>query len=186
MRRLACGMFAALALAVFATPGNAESEMGFKGVGPVFSYVWPENLDGTGGFGLNADFGNLTRTIGIEAAVDYWSRTEGSGAAEVKIRDLALGVRAMVEFDVQDSKLRPSAGAGLSIHMLKSEVPEQTVGTVTFGGESSKTRVGLDLVGGARYQLVGNVDLTGQIMYRIVEDLGQFALGIGLMFGFGR
>jgi opacity protein-like surface antigen len=186
LRRSLSTLAALVACSLFAAPAAAEMDLGFKGIGPTITYVTPEDIDGTIGFGALADLGRITPLLGLEATLDFWSKSEDAGSLEVKFRDISLGARAMYHFPVEGSKFDPSIGAGIALHLFRSEVPEQVIGGLTFGGDDSETRIGFDLAGQVGYALTSNVDLRMLTGYRIVEDVGQFAIGAGVIFGLGQ
>ena len=170
-----------------ATDSSAEADIGVKGVGGRLAFVSPDNIDGTIGFGALIDLGTITPDIGLEATLDYWSQSEGSGNFEISFRDIAIGARAKYNFAVEDKKLKPYAAGGLAIHMLKSEIPAITfLGTTVGGGDVTDTEFGIDIAGGLGYAAGENIDIVGEVMYRIVSDFAQFVLSGGVIFWFGE
>ena len=175
-----------LVLACLAAAGaQAESDISFKGIGPRLSYVSPEDVDGTIGLGATADMGTLAPGWGLQAVLDYWSKSEGSGDFEVKFRDIAIGVRTQRFFETESTSFKPYAAGGLSLHMLKVEIPESTIGTVTFGGSETESKIGIDLAGGAEFGEGEGMKFFGEVMYRIVSDVSQFVVTGGVMFPLG-
>jgi len=186
VRRLIILGLCALLCGALTTEGRAEADIGVKGAGGRLSFVSPDNIDATIGFGGILDLGSITPDIGLEATVDFWSKSEGSGNFEVKFRDIAFGARGKYRFSVSDPKLKPYAAAGLALHMFKSEVPSVTfLGTTIAGGDVTDTKIGVDLAGGIGYAAGEKVDIIGEVMYRVVSDVAQFVLSGGVVFWFG-
>lgn len=175
----------AVAALALTAPAVARADLGFVGFGPTISYVSPEDLDGTIGFGAIADFGTIVPNLGLEATGDFWSKSEGSGSQEVKFQDISFGGRAMYHFPVQNSNLDPAVGGGLALHFLRSEIPEFVISGITFGGTETETRIGFDIAGELGVEVSDNLDILVLTAYRVVEDFGQFVIGAGLKFGFG-
>ena len=169
---------------------NAQSDIALKGAGGRLSYISPKDVDGTIGFGVFADLGTITPEIGLEAGIDYWSKSWDILTASAKWRDIVLSGRAKYQFEVSNPKFKPYAGAGLAIHLLKYtfETPRVSVYGVTVGGdiEDSSTKIGLDLLGGTGYEVSEKVDVVGEIMYRIVSDVGQFVISGGFVYWLGQ
>lgn len=169
---------------------HAQSDIALKGAGGKLSYVSPKDIDGTIGFGAFVDLGTITPAIGLEAGLDYWSKSWDYLLGESSFRDIVLSGRAKYKFDVSDPKFKPYAGAGLSIHLTKSkvEIPVVFIYGIRTGGdmEDSSTKIGLDLLGGTGYQVSEKVDVVGEIMYRIVSDVGQFVISGGFVYWLGQ
>ena len=79
--------------ALMSHEANAQSDLGLKRIGATIGYVSPEDLDGTFGFGVFADLGTITPTIGLDAHLDYWSESQEDFGTEVSIHDIVLGAR---------------------------------------------------------------------------------------------
>lgn len=176
---------AAVAALALTAPAVARADLGFMGIGPTLSYVTPEDIDGTIGFGAIADFGTIVPNLGLEVTGDFWSKSEGEGNFEVKFQDISFGGRAMYHFPMENPQLDPAVGGGLALHLLRTEIPETVIAGITFGGDETETRIGFDLAGELGIRMTENTDVLVLAAYRVVEDFGQFVLGAGLMFKFG-
>jgi len=155
----------------------AQSSFGLKGVGGKLAYVKPQDIDGIIGFGAFVDLGTIAPNIALEAAVDYWSKSESQSqegfTAEASVSDFALAVLAKYLIGAEDAQLRPFVGGGLGIHFVKG-----SVSVTGFGSASdTQTKVGLDVGGGVQYAVSEKVALIGELMYRIVSDVNQLVIG---------
>jgi opacity protein-like surface antigen len=169
----------------------ADADIGFKGVGGRLSFVSPEDVDAAIGFGAIADLGTITPDIGLQATIDFWSKSEEEFDVESSFRDIVLGARATYNFSVDNPDFTPFVAGGLAIHLFHVEVdaPEARVAGIVVGGGSyddSETKIGIDLAGGTRYAVSENADIIGEAMYRIVSDVSQFVISAGVIFWFGE
>lgn len=192
MRRGILVLTAAAFCALAAQNAIAESDIGFHGVGARLGIVSPEDLDMTVGFGGFVNLGTIEQRVRLEPYFDYWSQSESTFGAEASIRDLALGMKGLYNFPVQNPKLRPYAGVGLGLHFLKAEV---TVPDIDLGGgliipgytlEDSATELGLDLGGGIATSVSPSADLLGEVWYTAVSNASNFAIRAGVEFKLGR
>jgi opacity protein-like surface antigen len=166
----------------------AEADIGFKGIGGKIGFVSPDNIDGTFGLGAFVNLGTFAPQVGFEATLDYWGSSSGSGSFSVDFRDIIFGARAKYLFKVNNEKWKPYAGGGLALHLFNSDTPAIDFGPpigVVGGGSDSSTKIGVDLIGGSGYTVGEKVDLVGELMYRIVSDVGQFVIYAGAVYWFG-
>ena len=77
-------------LSILTIPATAASNVGFNGIGGRLFYA---DFEGSSAIGVGAivKIAEFGPNIQLEGNVDLWSKTYGSGEAEVKLRDLALG-----------------------------------------------------------------------------------------------
>jgi len=147
--------FLSLSLLLSSSFVLAESNIGFNGIGGRLGYVMPEgDLDGTFNFGVVADLGEWMDNLGWEAAVTYWSSSEDLGVGEFSVSDIAIKTAVKYFFEVGDSQIRPFAGAGIGMHMFKSEW--QWTGHPLYGSHEeseSDSEFGFSLHGGAEMPL---------------------------------
>jgi opacity protein-like surface antigen len=92
-------------------------------------------------------------------------------------------------FRVQNPRLLPFAGAGISVHFLEVDVvvPDQDFGGFVVPGfavEDSSTKIGLDFGGGLLYNLNGRASLLSEVWYSLVNDVNQLSLEVGLVWHF--
>lgn len=171
---------------VFTSGLHAQADIGVKGAGGKLSFVSPNDIDATIGFGAFLDLGTITPELSLRAGVDYWSTSEDVLLAEWSWNDLILSAHAVYNFELENPRVKPYAGGGLAIHLSKVEVPKTTLLGVTVGGEDASTDIGLDLLGGVGFQAAEKVDIFGEAMYRIVSDIGQFVISGGFVVWFGE
>jgi opacity protein-like surface antigen len=173
-----------LLCAAVVADGHAETDIGFKGVGGRLSFVSPDNIDGTIGFGGVVDLGTFAPRVGFGATLDMWF----SSQSVADFRDIIFGANSRYKFEVKNNpKLKPYAGGGLALHFFHSKIPAQTIGFITIPEVSdTSTKLGVDLFGGTAYEVSPKLDITGELMYRIVSDVGQFVISGGVIYYFGR
>jgi opacity protein-like surface antigen len=182
--RALCLFAMALAICAFAVQdATAESNMGLKALGGNVGLVSPEDIDETVGFGIFADWGNLSPSWQLGSNLDVWSKSEDLGfGGDVSIRDISFSTRAKYLFAVSSPKFQPFVGGGLGLHFLRAEVE---FSDPFFGDESysdTQTELGLDLGGGFRTPLGASSELAGDLWYSIVDDFSQLSLKMGVAF----
>lgn len=165
----------------------AQSDIGLKAAGLEVGIVNPEDLDATIGFGALADLGTIVPNVMLEANVGYWSKSEEEFGMEASVRDISVGARAKYLFNITNSRIRPFAGGGLSMHFLNAEVtiPEQDVMGFTIPGSSasdSSTKLGLDLGGGFYAPVSPKMNFVTELWLGIVSDVNQLSMRVGMMY----
>jgi outer membrane protein W len=170
-----------------ASSALAQSDLGLKQLGIAAGYVSPENLDGTGSFGVFADHGTITPNVHLESHADYWSWSKNSLGVESKVNDVAVGLRTKYNFEVKNSKISPYAGVGVGMHFFHSEA------TIPAGGgfpaetvSDSRTKLGVDLGGGLSTAVSPRADLMGELWYGVVTDVSQFSMRVAMSFKLGN
>ena len=164
----------------------AESNFGLQKLGVSVSYVSPEDIDGTVGFGAFADLGTVSPRFGMEAHLDRWSYSEEEFGMEASVSDLTLGMRGKYLFPVSNPKIQPFAGAGLGIHFLSAEVSMPPTGP--FPGmsmEESSTDLGFELGGGMSTSLGSRTNLLTELWYGF-SDIDQFSMRVGMAWQLGN
>ena len=180
MKRMAFVLVPA-SLAAAAPVAIAQSDLGLKRVGVALGYTDPEQLGGTFSVGGFADHGTIAPRLGLESRLEYWSSSDETFGAGTSLRDISLGARGKFSFPVENSRIRPFAGAGLGIHFLKAAVstPPQ-FGFPAFSVAGSSTELGLDLGGGIATDLGPRTDLLAEAWFGIVDTANTFSLRAGL------
>ena len=183
MKYVGLSLLCALLCVTLAQDATAEADLGFKGAGGRLSLVFPDNIDTAIGFGGLVELGTITPDVTLGATLDLWFSSEST----VDIRDIIFAANSKYHFTVKNKKLKPYAGGGLAIHIVNVDVPSTTVGTITVPGASdSDVKIGLDLLGGLGYEVSPKVDITGELMYRIVSDVSQLVISGGIIYWFGK
>ena len=144
----------------------ASAKIGFMGIGGRVGYLKPEDpIDGTFGVGVMVDLGTIVPALGLEAGVDYWSKTYDYGYmgadAEWTYSDIMIGATAKYMIPTQGSVM-PYVGGGLAVHMFKWE---WTCDYYDYWGEDlieetcddSQTDIGFHAVGGVDMALSPNL-----------------------------
>jgi opacity protein-like surface antigen len=158
----------------------ADSGIGFHAIGGSLSYVSPDNLDGTMGFGVFADLGRIAPPVELEPRLDFWSQTQESFGTKASVRDITLGARAKYFFNVSNTKVRPFAGGGLGFHFIRAEATVSAPGFAPMSASQSETKLGLDMGGGIATGLSPKVDLHAELWYGFVSDINQLSLRMGI------
>lgn len=162
---------------------QAQTIIGFKGIGGHIALVDPDNVNTTFGIGGVVDLGTFIPLLHFEANADYWSKSEGNFGAKASVRDIALGASTKYEFKTGNPAVSLFAGGGLAFHFLRGKVP---VESVTIEGErivasDTDTKIGIDALGGVNLNVSPKVDLVGTLKYRIVSDVNQVVLSAGAL-----
>ena len=183
MRNLLKVSFVLLLCVVTVQNAYAEADIGFKGAGGRLSFVFPDNVDATFGFGGLVDLGTFAPNVGFGASLDMWFGSEDP----VDYRDIIIGANSRYWFEVKNPKIKPYAGGGLALHFFKASSDPQTISGITIPGfDESDTKIGLDLFGGANFEVSPKVDIIADAMFRIVSDVNQFVISGGIIYWFGK
>ena len=179
---LACALILALSVSV----ASAQANLGFKGIGVRAGMVDPENLDATLAFGIFTDLGTFHPSVSFETYVNYWSWTEEAVGFDMTFRDVVIGAKTEYMFNV--STIRPFIGAGLSLHLLKSEMGVDLdpflSGLGSFNASTTDTKLGFDVGGGLRANASDRIDIIGEAWYGFVSDINQLGVTAGVLFKF--
>ncbi len=175
------GMMVIVACLVLASYGYAQQDIGLKGAGGKLGLVDPENVESVIGIGAFADLGTITPQIQLEGNLDFWSKSYKSFGAEVSFRDIFLGGTVKYMFQTSNPAWRPFAAGGLGFHFVHfKNTGSNFAGSVVM--EQSDVKIGVDLGGGVFYLLNEQIDLLGELKYRIVSDVNQFTLQAGVLY----
>lgn len=144
----------------------ASAKIGFMSIGGRVGYVKPEDpIEGTFGVGVVADLGTIVEAVGLEAAVDYWSKSYEISVfdfdEEWTYSDLMISATAKYMIPTQGSVM-PYVGGGLALHIFSVE---WTCQSYDFWGEDlmtencddSETDIGFHAVGGVDMELSPNL-----------------------------
>ncbi len=176
---LACALILALSVSV----ASAQANLGFKGIGVRAGMVDPENLDATLAFGIFTDLGTFHPSVSFETYVNYWSWSEETAGFDMTFRDVVIGAKTEYMFTV--SQVRPFVGAGLSVHISKSEVDLGSIGIPGVSSfDVSETNLGVDVGGGLRVNAADRIDIIGEAWYGFVNDINRLGVTGGVLFKF--
>lgn len=172
MKKNVFGSTLALLLAIMAPAVFAEADLGMRGAGGSLGLVDIE-FGSTVGFGGLLELGEISPNVCLEANLDYWSKSYDLGwFGKNSISDFALGGTVKYDLGDEDATARWYVGGGLGMHFLSTNI-------------ASASRVGLDLLGGARFGQSESMKYFGELRYRVVSDWTQLCLRAGAVFYFG-
>lgn len=171
-------------------PASAAN-MGLKRVNGQVGILFPSTSGIDYGFSLSlgagADFGEITDNLILVPNLSYWimnANPPGSlSGADFSASNFQIEVD--VQYYLKDVKgLYFGGGPSINFTSISTEytVTYPFIGTQTYGGSASDTKIGLGLLGGYE-TMVGN-SLTGfaQAKYNIVSDVNTFAIIVGVWF----
>lgn len=163
------------------TTSSARSEdvgLGFRGIGGRIGLVDPEGASSTVDLGVHIDAGEFAHNIRLQPIVEYWSVGQDVGPYNADLKDFSIGADVNIDFPLQDSRMTPYAGGGLGLHWLKSSTSVPNVPDV------SDTKLGLNLQGGIRTDMMPNLAVFGELRYNFVSDANQLKLLGGFTYRF--
>jgi opacity protein-like surface antigen len=161
-----------------AQTGQSSTEyrgLGFQGLGARIGFVDPEGTSSTVLLGIHIDAGEFVRHVHVLPLVEYWK----VGVAGVDVSDLNIGADINVDFPVEGGTLIPYAGGGLALHFVKVDVP-----FAPPGYDNSDTKLGLNIQGGVRNQVMPNLSIFGEAKYAFVSDVNQLKITGGFTYNF--
>jgi opacity protein-like surface antigen len=164
--------FGALAQAAPAPTGTEDHGLGFKGLGARIGFVDPEGASSTVALGVHIDAGEFVQHVHILPMVEYWK----VGVSGADVRDFMLGSDVNVDFPVEGGRVIPYAGGGLGLHFVKFNDP--------FVPSQSDTKLGLNIQGGIRNQVMPNLGIFGEVKYNFVSDVNQLKIMGGFTYNF--
>ncbi len=172
---LAAGLASFGASASAAPASGTDSHgLGFQGLGARIGFVDPEGASSTVALGLHLDAGEFVRHVHVMPLVEYWK----VGASGVDVSDLTLGSDVNVDFPVEGGRVTPYAGGGLALHFVKANDP------FLPAANSSHTKLGLNIQGGIKNQVMPNLGVFGEVKYAFVSDVNQLKIMGGFTYNF--
>ncbi len=151
--------------------------LGFVNVSPGAS---DESLSGFG-FHARANMGDLTKGLRLIPEIHYWSTSKDFEGAELKFSDFAINANVQYRFETEGS-VEPYLGGGLGLNFVSS-----TVGvSIPFFGSSSVSattmEIGFNLLGGAHFNLDGNLTPFGEVRYVLASNMNHFIIMAGVLY----
>jgi hypothetical protein len=175
--------------------------LGFRGVGLDWGYLWPNRVNRAGGVGLRFDLGYAGPGLRIMPHAGYWSSpleeseitelenhiealiTQQSGAPSpaldlgtIRWRDVAVGVDAHVVWDSL-LDLLTYGGIGVTAHVLDGD-GDAIAGTFIDDLLDSVT-AGINLHFGMEYPITERFRIYGVSKYEVMSDLQYFSVRAG-------
>ena len=161
--------------------------LGFYAIGGGLGFVnvSPSGADESmSGFGINAraNLGDITSNLRLVPEIYYWSTSKDFGeGAEWKFSDFALNANVQYRFETEGS-FEPYVGGGLGLNIVSSTV---SVSIPFFGSSSitgTTTEFGLNLLGGAHFNMDGNLIPWGEVRYVLVSNMNHLMITAGILY----
>jgi opacity protein-like surface antigen len=174
-------------IALTVVSAEAKTDLGFNSIGVKVGYLKPEDpIDGTIGFGAQANFGTITTNVALDGFVEYWSKKYDLGFGyDASFSEFVIGAMLKYYFPM-NSSLKPYVGAGLAMHFgsAKTDVPNYFGGGTTSVSATSSD-IGVPIVGGAELNLSPKLNGFGEVKYA-ATDLSYFGIFVGVNYLFGK
>jgi hypothetical protein len=171
---VAAGLTSFSALAAAAPPPEGRG-LGLQGLGARIGFVDPEGASSTVALGIHLDAGEFVRNVHIMPMVEYWK----VGVSGIDVSDLMIGADVNLDFPVEGGRVIPYAGGGLGLHFVKVDDP-----FIPPGVDTSDTKLGLNIQGGIRNQVMPNLGIFGEVKYAFVSDANQLKIMGGFTYNF--
>ncbi len=170
---------ASLALCGAQAQAGAPAEghgLGFQGMGARIGFVDPEGASSTVALGLHIDCGEFVKNVHIMPLAEYWK----VGVSGVDVSDFTVASDVNLDFPVQGGRVTPYAGGGLGLHFVKSDDPLAPAGFQ----KHTDTKLGLNLQGGIKNQVMPNLGIFGEVKYAFVSNVNQLKIMGGFTYNF--
>jgi hypothetical protein len=189
MKKIFILMVIALVLSL-SLPASAAN-MGLKRLNGQLGLLFPstEGFSYGVGFqlGAGADLGEITDNLHLVPSLSYWilsPEPEGGEVSGVDVSASNFQIAADVQYYLKDVKgLYFGGGLSLNFMSFSTDYSAEVAQFLGRSGDSdSRTRVGIELLGG--YEMPINKRTTGfaHLKYNIIEDLNTFAIVFGVWF----
>lgn len=156
MKSLKVVVLSLMVLAIFSS-ASAQTEIGFKGIGPRLGFVLPEDpIESTFGFGAQVDIGKIG-PMRLFAIAEFWSKSYDAWSgyevnAEWSWSQFVIGPMAKYYFNASGS-IKPYTGGGVALSIGKWSW-EHTDPVVGYLEQSdSDTDIGFFFAAGFDFQL---------------------------------
>lgn len=171
---------AAAAPAAFAQQSTTarEPSLGFQGIGVRLGLVDPEDASSTLEIGGHIDAGQIVKGVRLMPVIEYWSLGTDVGPYNSDTSDLSFGADVSVDFPLQNSRMVPYAGGGLGVHFFSFDTNVPNI------LDDSSTKLGLNIQGGIRNDVMPNLSIFGEARYNFVSDANQLKLLGGFTYRF--
>lgn len=160
------------------TAAQADVGLGFKGIGGTIGFVDPENVSSAVDLGFHIDAGTIVRNVHLIPSLNYWNVGADVGAYHADVKDFAISTDVNVDFPLQGGRFTPYLGGGLGLNFLSfdSNAPN--------GVSSNETKLGLNVLGGMRNDVMPNLAIFGELRYSFVTDANQLKILGGFTYKF--
>lgn len=153
---------------------SAGHGLGLQGFGARIGLVDPEGASSTVALGAHLDAGEFVKNVHVMPYIEYWK----VGIAGIDTRDFTIATDVNLDFPLQGGHVVPYAGGGLGLHFLHADIP------AGFGVDASRTKLGLNIQGGIRNQVMPNLGLFGEVRFSFVESADQLHVMGGFTYNF--
>jgi len=110
--------------------------------------------------------------------MSYWSVGTDVGAYSADFKDLAFAADVNVDFPLQGGRFTPYLGGGLGLNFLSFD------STVPGVSSNNDTKLGINVLGGMRNDVMPNLSLFGELRYSFVSNANQLKLLGGFTYRF--
>jgi hypothetical protein len=175
--------------------------LGFRGIGLDWGYLWPNRIERAGSVGMRIDMGYAGPGLRIMPTVNYWSSplqqreiteledriealiTEQSGAPSpdldlgtIRWRDVAVGVDAHVVWDSL-LDLLTYGGIGVTAHVLDGD--GDAIADTFIDDLLDSVTAGVNLHFGMEYPVTERFRIYALSKYEVMSDLQYFTVRAG-------
>lgn len=152
-------------------------------VGIELGYAKPTDVNGTIGFGVQADIGEIFPALSIIPSLKYWSSGTDGNFFDLAISEFSINTDFHY-YLTDTSPVIPYIGAGLGLFFLSTSVHSSS-----FGDFSERdTRIGFNFSAGARFAASDQIDAFGEIRAKVDAGDGPNVLTVkfGIFYLFPR
>ncbi len=160
------------------TAAQNEVGLGFKGLGASIGLVDPEDASSALARGIHVDAGQIVKNVHLIPNMQYWSVGTDIGAYSADVKDLAFAADVNVDFPLQGGRFTPYLGGGLGLNFLSFDTSVPNVPS------SNDTKLGLNVLGGMRNDVMPNLSLFGELRYSFVSNANQLKVLGGFTYRF--
>jgi len=174
-------LFLVALFSVAALPFSSAFAGGPVSIGVEAGFVNTEvdEFDNTWVAGAFMDLGLPLLNWYIEPFINYWNWsdnvTAGTATTDMSFSDWTIGGNVKMAIPTP-TMIRPFIGAGVSTHVLKSELDMGTLGSF----DASDTKFGFQLGGGVNIDAGDTWSFVAQSWYHMVEDFNQWSIRGGV------
>jgi len=159
-------------------PAQSEVGLGIKGIGARIGLVDPENASNAVTLGIHVDAGQIVKNVHLIPSMEYWNVGANVGPYSANVKDFSIATDVNVDFPLQGGRMTPYLGGGLGLNFLSFD------SNAPLAGNSNETKLGLNVLGGMRNDVMPNLAIFGELRYSFVTDANQLKLLGGFTYRF--
>lgn len=175
---LCCALSPALAQQQHSQTAAQTDGLGFKGIGATIGFVDPENVSSAVDLGFHVDAGTIVHNVHLIPSIGYWNVGTDVGTYHADVKDFSVAADVNVDFPLQGGRLTPYLGGGLGLNFLSFD------SNAPGGFSSNETKLGLNVLGGMRNDVMPNLAVFGELRYHFVSDANQLKILGGFTYKF--